>query len=53
MIKLKTAITRYFKTFYNLMVRNDMEIDENKRLIEKQQKLDSIIETLKLQGLIF
>jgi hypothetical protein len=32
------------------MVRNELEVNENKRLIEKQQKLDSIIETLKLQG---
>jgi hypothetical protein len=31
------------------MIRNELEMNENKRLIEKQQKLDSIIETLKSQ----
>lgn len=38
------------KALFNLMIRHEQELLENKRLIEKQQKLDSIIETLRLQG---
>ena len=32
------------------MIRYEIEINENKRLIEKQQKIDSIVETLKIQN---
>lgn len=35
---------------FNLMVRHDMEISENKRLIEKQTKIDTIVESLKAQN---
>ena len=31
------------------MIRQELEISENKRLIEKQQKLDAIVEQLKAQ----
>jgi hypothetical protein len=34
----------------NLMVRQERELNENKRLLEKQKKIDAIVQTLRTQG---
>ena len=39
-----------FKALFNAITRSNYEKSENKRLIEKSQKLDSIVETMKERG---
>lgn len=47
---IKKFLENSYKAFFNLMVRHDMEITENKRLIEKQTKIDTIVASLKAQN---
>lgn len=39
-----------FKALYNDITRSNYEKNEHKRLIEKSQKLDSIVATMKERG---
>lgn len=39
-----------YKALYNAITRSNYEKSENKRLIDKSQKLDSIVETMKDRG---
>lgn len=39
-----------YKALYNDITRSNYEKNENKRLIEKSQKLDSIVATMKERG---
>lgn len=39
-----------YKALYNNITRSDYEKNENKRLIEKSQKLESIVATMKERG---
>jgi hypothetical protein len=45
-----TSDVFFFKAYINLMTRQEQELSENKRLLEKQKKIDAIVQTLKTQG---
>ncbi|XP_055923215.1 DNA-directed RNA polymerase III subunit RPC3 [Eupeodes corollae] len=47
---VKMLLDICFKALFNAITRSNYEKTENKRLIEKSQKLDSIVETMKERG---
>lgn len=47
---VKMLLDICYKALYNDITRSNYEKNENKRLIEKSQKLDSIVATMKERG---
>ncbi|KAJ8311778.1 hypothetical protein KUTeg_010672, partial [Tegillarca granosa] len=46
----RMILQRCYKAQFNAMVRRDIELNENKRLLEKQERVDAIIASLTQNG---
>ena len=46
----RSSLDHAYKGLYNALVRHDYELTENKRLLEKEQRAESMISTFREQG---
>ncbi|KAJ9586990.1 hypothetical protein L9F63_019408 [Diploptera punctata] len=47
---VRMVLEMYYKTLYNAMTRREHERNENRRMIEKQQRIESITLNMRVQG---